>query len=761
MPVSKHRKKKKRKSAKRKKIQATDFVAVKFPFSDVPRETLIKGLIEAGKSYQDSFQKDLARVVEILHSVDTLQTISALSMYGLFWGVSDKGEFSPFQKESQFTQVSVELIQAIALQVPENKQSLTPPHPEIIQELFDILPELGKAFSLQRLRVMEEERTENKKSVSMLQEHLRLHTQAIRNWGYFKRAINIVKRLCEPIDLIFTKQLGITATDLINTFEYLVRRSEHIVNGRWTTFRTIFAEKTVENILRKYYELTPHFTDSPEAFIEFAKQEELTLDQVKSLMLSYSDLSLADEMSFTTEELCRVLGLPPAALSAALDRLSLSFGELANQRTVFFFLDNPVWRKPLIKLSKDRFFCATPQVFFSFIFPIFEDLLKGNESARACYQDRRAQFLESEIARLFTQAFPGCEIAANYKWKDVDKEYENDLLVRVDSHLILVEAKSGTVFWPALRGAPDRARRHVEELLLEPSNQSLRLATRIVDAIARPELCVSLLPNFPIAIEEVRTVLRLSVTLEDFAVLQSNLHMVKETSWIPKDHPISACVLLADLEIVFDILEMTAQKIHYIKRRSELEANMNYMGDEIDLLGFYLVSGFNIGDTEFNGDHIQLTRMSQNIDEYYIAFDEGFQRTKPKLKLTQWWTDICKEIEERNFHQWSDVANVMLSFSFSEQQNIERHFNNIKKNVLKHWQNENHLCSTTVIPNMHRSEALGLYAYREVAKANLKNHMDNIASRIFDNPHVQRCLILGVNIDKEHYPYSTLALFFR
>jgi hypothetical protein len=517
----------------------------------------------------------------------------------------------------------------------------------------------------------------------------------------------------------------------------------------------------VENIVRKYYELSPDQTDSPESFIEFAKQEKLTSDQVKSMMLSHSDLSLAGEMTFTSEELCRVLGLSEAALSSALDKLSLSFGDLANKKAEFFFLDNPIWRKPLIKLSKGCFFCATPQVFFSFIFPIFEECLKGNESVRACYQDRRAAFLEAEIERLFIQAFPGCEITANYKWKDADKEYENDLLVRVDSHLMLVEAKSGSISWPALRGAPDRAKRHVEELLLAPSNQSLRLATRIGDVIARPELCDSLLPNFPVAIEKVRTVLRLSVTLEDFAVLQSNLHMAKEAGWIPKDHPVAACVHLADLEIVLDVLEITAQKIHYIKRRSELEANMNYMGDEIDLLGFYLLSGFNIGDAEFNGQHFQLSLMSKAIDEYYIASDAGIQRAKPKLKLTQWWTDICKQLEERNFHQWSDVANVILSFSFSEQQNIEKHFNKIKKNVLKNWQNENHLCSTTVIPNMHRSEALGLYAYRELAKPNRKDRMDNIASRIFDNPHVQRCLILGINIDKEHYPYSTLAVFFR
>jgi len=60
-------------------------------------------------------------------------------------------------------------------------------------------------------------------------------------------------------------------------------------------------------------------------------------------------------------------------------------------------------------------------------------------------------------------------------------------------------------------------------------------------------------------------------------------------------------MLLADLEIVFDILPSTAHKIHYLRRREDLETNLSYKGDELDLLGFYLASGFNIGEAEFSG----------------------------------------------------------------------------------------------------------------------------------------------------------------
>ena len=62
---------------------------------------------------------------------------------------------------------------------------------------------------------------------------------------------------------------------------------------------------------------------------------------------------------------------------------------------------------------------------------------------------------------------------------------------------------------------------------------------------------------------------------------------------------------------------------------------------------------------------------------------------------------------------------------------------------------------------MHRSNALNLFAFRDREKEHRYKRMKNIASQMFQNAHVQRCVILGVNIDAAHYPYSTLAIFYR
>lgn len=750
----------KKKNHKKKKSSSKHGPVISVhPLSQIPREIALKGMVEIGKSNQVKFHILFTKVTDILKSYNSLHIISSLSMYGLTAGVTVSGKISPFLKKLDFGQPHVELVQALALQIPEGEMNVTLAGPDTFQELYDSLPELGNAFALQRLVSIEQEKTDQQKSIQLLQEHLRLHTQNIRNWGYFKKVLAISKSLYEPLNPLYQDHIGISATILISAFESHLRKIEEFGTARMMVLREIFQEPTAEGMIRQYYRHNPYFLDGPEEMIEYSRKRDFSREQIKIIVLTHSDLSLSEMFTMSSQNMATSLGVSPELFSNALDKLSLSFGSLAGQNPEYIFLDNPIWTRPLIRVGGGRYFCAMPQIFFCFIFQIFDDLAKDNDHLRTSLYERRSAFLELEVARLFTTAFPGSEHAFNYRWKDSEAEYENDLIIRVDSHLLLIEAKSGSISWPALRGAPDRAKRHVEELLFDPSNQSYRLEARINEAISKPELRDSLLPDFPISLDLVKSVLRLSVTLEDFGVLQSNLHMARDAGWISGDHPLAACILLADLEIVLDILEPTAQKIHYLKRRSELEANMNYSGDELDILGFYLMTGFNVGNVEFDGQPLMLNQSSSKIDDYYIALDHGILRDKPKLKLSKWWRDICARLEDRDFHQWSDVAYILLNFSYPEQKYAEAVFKKIKKNVFKNWRQEKHRSAVVITPNIHRSDAIAFYAFRDREKGYRQERMKNIASQVFKKEHVQRCVILGLNIDKDHYPYSSLLVF--
>lgn len=762
MPVSKRRSKKPlRKKKEAQGAKPGGMVFMKHPFSTLPREVVLKGLIEIGKTHQDEFPSRLGAVETILHSVDPLLTLSMLATYGLMGSVDDTGHMRSGDTGEEFNQSHVELAQALCLRVPFAECSREFPKPDTIQQLFDQLPEVGEAYRLRRFVQLQGERSDENKAVMLIQEELRLHTQVVRNWGYLNRVAGIAKRLCAPIDKVFHAAAGIRATTLIDLFTHLIRRHERLVNSRLKKLTPTFRETTIAGMLDAYHKAHPHLKDSTAEMVAFATEQGITLDQMKSMLLSHLDLSLDDIYAFDAAVLASEMGIDAPSIASALDRLSLGFGNLTESNPEHFFLTNPVWMRPAIKLAGDRYFCATPQVFFSFVFPIMAELLEGDDSATKQYEKRRAEFLESDIRELFGKAFPDCEICTGYKWRKGPDEYENDLMIRVDSHLILVEAKSHSISWSALRGAPDRARKHVKEMLLAPSIQSLRLATRVTQALADKDDRESLLPRFPVSLDQVRTVLRLSVTLEDFATLQTTLHHAKKANWIPPDHPIAPCILLADLEIVFDVLESTPHKIHYLKRRADLEAHFDYKGDELDLLGFYLQSGFNVGEAEYSGDHFALFTMSKPIDRYYTALEEGIVTTKPVPKMTRWWKDICTKIEARDFHQWSDIANVLLSLSFEDQEAIAKKFKQITKNVHKNWRMSGHNCAIVMVPHRRRTDGLAVVAFKERDKDSRHTRAENVAAEVFENSHVERCLVIGINIDKMHYPYSLIAVFFR
>ena len=81
---------------------------------------------------------------------------------------------------------------------------------------------------------------------------------------------------------------------------------------------------------------------------------------------------------------------------------------------------------------------------------------------------------------------------------------------------------------------------------------------------------------------------------------------------------------------------------------------------------------------------------------------------------------------------------------------------------MKRWQEKDHLSSVLLLPPKARSDAIVMYVYRDAAASERRDAMGSIASRALSEcDHVDRCLVLGMNIDKGHYPYTSLALFRR
>jgi hypothetical protein len=731
------------------------------PSSDIPPDVLRSYVSEYARESEVRFKDYLAEVQELLRQVDPISLMSQLAWYGLHGGLSQDGKISAWSGDKGFGQANVELVQALSLQLAPDEIGSGLVTPDDVQRCLDNLPKLSRAFAARRMATLEQQLSDQQKSISLLQEHLRAHTQIVRNWGYADTVKRILNSLASYFDAEFLSQIGVSATQILKVFQYLLETSEGRGNARYRKLKQVFRCDTVEEAFRMYNMLFGCDRSDEGDFILKMKRDKVGFEQLKFLLLTHSDLHLREVYTFAAGKIAEDLHMAGEEVNYIMREISFPLGALADKKPEPMLLDNPIWTKPVIHIGNGQFFCPLPMVPFSFAFHILSAIATKSQKLKSAYHAGKAKFLEDEIGGLFGKSFSGCEIRSSYEWRDGEKVFENDLLVRIDSHLLIIEAKSHSVSWPALRGAPERAKRHIQEIILDPSEQSWRLASRLREVLLRPELQAKLLPNFPLELQSVHTVLRLSVTLEDFAVIQTNQHLFDGTEWIPEGHRLAPCILLADLELVFEMLDSVAQRIHYLRRRAELAENMVILADEISLLGFYFGTGFNIGLTEFGNDKLVLHGMSKAVDEYCMARAEGIVRDKPRLRLTSWWRSIISGIEELRFGGWTDILSILLNCSYEEQQKAESMFTRLRRDIHRTYADPKHLSSVSLIPHKHRSDALILYGFKEVEKERRYDIMQDLSAQVFEREHIQRCLIIGLNIDRPPHPFSTLSCFSR
>jgi hypothetical protein len=116
-----------------------------------------------------------------------------------------------------------------------------------------------------------------------------------------------------------------------------------------------------------------------------------------------------------------------------------------------------------------------PQAIFSHVHEIMHALAL-NIKADTISSTRRAGYVQDKVAAIFRSRMPTARIVRNAKWTLSAQQFETDLISVVGRTLVLAEAKSHCLAPQGMRGAPDRLRRHLDDLVLAPSRQSRRLA---------------------------------------------------------------------------------------------------------------------------------------------------------------------------------------------------------------------------------------------------------------------------------------------
>lgn len=721
-------------------------------FTDEQKKELISTMSE-------NSEKELISAFEFfdktLKKHDPLTLMSILSSYGLTVSAGHDGVDTK-RPPNELYQAHVELIQALTLQISQNEFEQLPITPDIVQDAWEKLIVIGQAFKLKRLNADLLDISKENIAVNKIQELFRSYTQMVRNWGFHSQIINISKEIYSPFEQLTMQKIGFSASNAIDVFEAMITLTEKRISYRMQVLAEIRSIKKPYEMLIKYYEVTEQDKNDADKFAKSEHFKKMSSNQLFLMLLSHFDLRLPEYYAFDSNELSDKLNLPQSVVDNVLNYFSYSLGDLKEHNKNFFFLDNPVWQKPIIK-QNGTYYCVLPQLFFSFILNILDDLIE-KINKEGLYK-HRANYLENKIEEIVKRRFPESQVVSGIKWNLNGTQYETDLIAFIDSYAIIIEAKSQKISKPALRGAPERIKKHFGEILVEPSIQSYRLEQKLNELRTQVSSEDPLIAELPIDITKIQKVLRVSVSLECFSALQANLKFFDDAGWLPADFVICPSMNLADFETLFDFLEHPVQIIHYLTQRTKLGDYPNIMGDELDFMGLYISTLLNIEDIIVDDDtSIAIFGMSEPLDKYYASKDQGIIIEKPQPQISSLFKKILSKLEERSSPRWTEIGCVLSHFSPKDQLKLEEAIRQQTKVVNKTWQIKGHQNLIIYSPPNSSEYALVVVLFKNENIDKRYEFIDHACALGLEPQHVKHCLVIAFNIDQDDLPYHYIGI---
>ena len=420
-------------SAKKPSSSGPVMTMMENPLSGITDEQRKELISELGKNGKDKVIEIFESLNDILRQYDPITLISILSGYGLTVGAGDGGVHS---KESSggLNQAHVELFQALALQIPENELGSLPVTPDTVQNVWEQLIEISHAFKFSRMNEELLESSNTEMAINQIQELIRSHTQMVRNWGFHSQVVGISKEIYSHFDGLIQSKFGFSATNAIDVFKVLTDSVEDKLSERLNNLSDLKSTKKPYDMLVKYHELIGQGKEEADRFSEYIDITKISQKNLFFMLLSHFDLRMPDYYFIDSDELSKQLNIDRDIVDNVLSQFSYRFGDLSGQKKEFFFLENPVWKKPII--SSDRgYYCVLPQLFFSFVLNTLDEIVEGID--KNSLHNRRADYLESKIEEIVKTRFPESQVVSGLKWHLGETQYETDLIAFIDSHAII------------------------------------------------------------------------------------------------------------------------------------------------------------------------------------------------------------------------------------------------------------------------------------------------------------------------------------
>lgn len=658
----------------------------------------------------------------------------------------------------EFPPYYLELLQAFSLTMPRSYKP--DPFSEEVYRFKEDLKTVGELIKHKHFDLPETIRTVEELPAYLLRTEMMMQTIAVRNWSFEHKMRSVTQDLAGRISKEFIDVHGFDPVIFLRMLHQMTDIVQERINEHRLKTVEFLRQKNYVRMMDAYEAQFPVSKMSPENRRKLWKMFGKDLKQLGAMFLMHSDYFLEYLFTFDMDTLAGFCDhqITAEKLKEIFSEITYNFGDLAAHNAEHFILGNPVHNKPFIWISDRAVFSSLWSVMTHLSIGLLEDFCAKNDKLRKKYNEVRGIYLEDELASLFKSAFPMASIFSGSKWKGKDgKEYENDLLVIIDKFALIVEAKAGQVSPPAKRGAPDRLSKTFKELIEEPSDQALRFIEYLQENPKELSLKVKKGPNNRVNAEPLKYFIPLGVTLSHLGMTGSNLKQLIKAGVTTKPiEGLITSVSLTDLQIVFDLLPLAAEKVHYFQRRRELEASIEYAGDELDLLAWYLDDGFNLGPNEEHIGFFKMDLKAKELDHYIIGQAKGEKVIKPELKKTNWWRDMLYRIEERQKPTWLETSYVLLNIPLDGQEAFEELVGEMKDKMRKGTAEFPHNWIFLQTSEKSRQFTIAGYGYHD----RLKEERDNVMGDILYDENMKDSkgkLVIGMNVDKTHYPYSVLG----
>ncbi len=775
MPVSRKRNKKKKntKNTKVKKktykpyeVVKHDFVQFKNPFpEDIPFEKRLEIIIEIGNKSREEYEKEYDKLISYFKEYDSLYLCSFCAYY---FGNNEEGiDREAIDGYLEFPSFYLEILQCVAV-MKQQAISAKPIH-ENISDFQATIKNLNSAQSTSYFKLVEKAKNQEDINALLLRIEMMVHTLAVRNWAYVHQMDEINLELANLVESEFKNAFGFSPCHLLDLLSRIIELNENKLNDHLRKTRSFVMPKKYNDVFTKYEEVFPHVNKT-----NASQREKIwsiagkNIKNLKGMFLEHSDLFLKDIYSHSVAEISNYLSdeISKIEIKNILDKMSYKIGELTELNRDFIFLDNPIHLKPFIKIEpflnlwEEKYFSVIPHMFSHIALDILESFIAQDSRLKKHYLLVKGKYLEEKVESLMRKSFPKAQIYKGSLWKseDDDKLYENDLIVLIEEFAIIIECKSGTISPPAKRGAPDRLFKTMKELVVEPSEQAIRFQNFLKENPKLHKLKTKSGTVNNIDSSIIKFYVPLGITLSYLGSIGCNLKKLISANIIfNKLSELAPSISFTDLEIIFEILTTQAEKIHYLSRRREFEAHVDFQGDEMDLFGFYLDNGFNIGETEFEEVfHINLTLKSKELDPYFMGKYRNVEVKKPTLQKTEYWSDLLMKIESSS-KNWLVSSFILLNLPIEDQAEYEKKLKQLMRMVINDECKEKHNYLFMHFGPERRKYILVGYPYKDTDKETRNGIINDIVDRIEEQENVKGYLIIGYNLNSLDYPYSVLA----